>query len=438
MAARGLWLGVALLLALEPGTGLTAPPVAEAAGSPCATRPEASIRAAGTPPAPISFYAFPRPPRDTGRGVHWIPTTSQPPEVVNRYLSEARAMSMSWITFLNDGTTIGPNDHLVRRAVAARIEPIMRIYTPHGRPIEGDLGALVSHYRALGVRYFQLYNEPNLAAENVDGQPNVKRYVEQWATAARSVLLAGGYPGIGALSPGGDYDDRRFLEEMLIELDERGERHLLDCAWLAVHNYAFNRPINYVGDTHSFLGFRLYHEIIARRLQRPLPMLGTEGGAQIGVAFDPAYPPVTPDRQVALVMDGFDYMVRRDREPFFFVTSYWVIANEVAGAITLDWSSQALFRTDATSPIVYKLKQQAAAAAAAKAAPKPAAAGRPAAAATRPPPAVPQPTRLPPGPGPASAPAAPASAPEAARAAAESSPGRLRLASLSQWHAVAD
>jgi hypothetical protein len=341
---------------LGPGAVAAAPKRSREALSPCAERPAEEIMASQVPPQPISFYIFPRPPQDSGRGIHWVPTGIQAPEVVDRYLAEARAMRISWLTIINDGTAIGPNDYLVRKAVASKIEPVMRIFTPNGRPIEGDLAEMVRHYRRLGVRYYQLYNEPNLAAENVDGVPNVERYVEQWSAAARVVIINGGYPGIGALSPGGTMDELQFLDATLVRLRERGDLHLLDCAWLALHNYSFNRPIDYVGDQHSFLSFRLYHQIIARRLGRPLPMISTEGGTQIGVAFDPAFPPVSPARQVELVMDAYCYMARPDREPYYFAASYWLIANETGGGPELDWSSQALFRHDDVSPIVFQLR----------------------------------------------------------------------------------
>src|SRR6185503_13723180 len=107
--------------------------------SPCAARPPEQVLASFVPPAPISFYVFPRPSRDTGRGIHWVPTGAQEPAVVDRLLAEARAMHISWLTISSDEAAIGPNDYLVRKAVASQIEPVMRVYTPNGRPIEGDL-----------------------------------------------------------------------------------------------------------------------------------------------------------------------------------------------------------------------------------------------------------------------------------------------------------
>jgi hypothetical protein len=93
-----------------------------------------------------------------------------------------------------------------------------------------------------------------------------------------------------------------------------------------------------------------------RRLGRPLPMIATEGGAHVGVAFDPAYPPVDEARQIELVLDGYRYLQRPEREPYYFAASYWVIANAEGGGPEPAWEAQALFRAGHASPIVAALK----------------------------------------------------------------------------------
>jgi hypothetical protein len=303
----------------------------------------------------MALADFPRPPADNGRGIHWVPTGVQTPEVIDRLIAEAKAMKITWVTFLNHETAVGPNDYLVKHLVANGIEPVMRIFTPEGRPIQGDLGAMVRHYRALGVHYFQLYNEPNNKGENPDGRPDVERYIDQWAAAAQTVIANGGLPGFGALSPGGDVNDLEFLDRALAGLARRGQTNLLDTAWLSLHNYSFNRPVDYAGDTHSYLKFRLYHDIIMRRLGRPMPMIGTEGGTHPGNDFDRRYPAVNEARQTQLVLDGYRYLQRR--EPYYFAYSYWIIANEVGGGGDPAWREHALFQPGYTSPIVEGLKR---------------------------------------------------------------------------------
>jgi hypothetical protein len=78
------------------------------------------------PNAPMSLGAYPHPNGDNGRGMHWIPTTSQSTDAVDRFVAEAKRMGVKWVTFLNDGANVGQNDYLVKKLVGAGIEPIMR------------------------------------------------------------------------------------------------------------------------------------------------------------------------------------------------------------------------------------------------------------------------------------------------------------------------
>jgi hypothetical protein len=339
-------------------TGASAAPATRAILSD-ARRARMGIEADRAGGRPMRLEEFPRPPRDNGRGIHWVPVGTQSREHVDRLVREAREMKLSWVTFLNDDSAVGTNDYLVQQLVANGIMPVMRVYTPSGRPIEGDLGAMVRHYRALGVQYFQLYNEPNNNGENVDGTPNVERYLDQWTAAARTVVANGGLPGFGALSPGGNMDDLTFLDQALAGLKRRGQLHLLNTAWFALHNYTFNRPVEFTGDQHSYLKFRLYDDIIRRHLGRSLPMIGTEGGTHPGNDFDKRYPVVDEARQAQLVLDGYRYMERPDREPYYFAYTYWIIANEAGGGVPGAWSPHALFQPGRTSPIVDLLKRMA-------------------------------------------------------------------------------
>ena len=126
---------------------------------------------------------------------------SQSPDVVDHFVNEAVNMGMKWVVFLNEGANIGANDYLVHQLTQAKLEPVMRVYTPGLTPIGGDLESMVHHYSDLGVRYFQLYNEPNLMVETNGQYPDADRYLDLWLPAAQQVVAGGGLPGIGALSP---------------------------------------------------------------------------------------------------------------------------------------------------------------------------------------------------------------------------------------------
>lgn len=285
----------------------------------------------------IPLEAFPRPRGDNGWGVHWIPTVKQEPGVIDRFITEVVRMHIKWVVFLNDGSNIGDNDYLVERLVDAGIMPVMRIYRSNVSPHDGEITAMVSHYRAKGVYYYQLYNEPNVNAENSQGFANANQYALTWASAARDVIEGGGLPGLGALSPGGAFDHYTFLERTLQALRRNGDIWLLNRSWLAVHNYHGLRSL---GDEEGFLLFRQYDEIIRHQLNRSIPMIGTEGGSYS------ANPQVEKD----LIMFQYGYM--RQAEPYFFAFSHWVLANGEGGSHDTRWEYQALFRDGFVHPVV--------------------------------------------------------------------------------------
>ena len=285
----------------------------------------------------IPLEAFPRPPGDNGWGVHWIPTNKQDPGIVDRFVDQARRMHIKWVVFLNDNSNIGDNDYLVERLVDAGIMPVMRVYRSNMLPYDGDLGPMVAHYRAKGVYYFQLYNEPNVNAENNQGFANTNQYAVTWAAAARDVINNGGLPGIGAFSPGGAYNHYAFLEGTLRALRHNGDLGLLNHSWLSVHNYNGLRSLD---DPDGFILFRNYDEIVRTHLGRSMPMIGTEGGSY------------HPDPQVEkdLLVSQYSYM--RVAEPYFFAFSHWLLASSEGGAWDGSWEFQALFRKDFVHPLV--------------------------------------------------------------------------------------
>jgi hypothetical protein len=285
----------------------------------------------------LPLNAYPRPRNDNGWGMHWIPTVSQDRATVDRFVTELARMHIKWVVILNDGTNIGRNDYLVDRLVANGMMPIMRLYRSGILPYDGDLGPMVRHYRARGVYYFQLYNEPNIDDENHQGFANPNQYAMAWASAAREVINNGGLPGIGALSPGGSYDHYDFLDRTLYALKWNGDLGLLNRSWVSVHNYHGLRPYD---DPDGFLLFRKYDEIVRHHLHRSLPQIGTEAGSY------------HPDPQVEKQYLIFQYTYMRDAEPYFFAHSHWLLANLEGGSADSSWEWQSLFRRGFVHPVV--------------------------------------------------------------------------------------
>ncbi len=285
----------------------------------------------------IPYQAFPTPPGDNGWGMHWVPSTSQERGVVDRFVAEMVKMHIKWVVFLNDGTDIGRNDYLVDKLVANGIMPVMRLYRSGVLAYDGNIYEMVVHYRAKGVYYYQLYNEPNVNIENHQGFANPNQYAQAWAAAARAVISAGGLPGIGAFSPGGAYDHNEFLARTLQALEYNGESHLLNHAWLSVHNYHGLRAYD---DPGGFLLFRKYDEIVRSHIGRSLPMIGTEGGSY------------SPDPHVETQFIAHHYGYMRDAEPYFLAYSTWLLANKEGGHYDESWEWQTLFRAGYIHPAV--------------------------------------------------------------------------------------
>ena len=286
---------------------------------------------------PLPLELYPRPPNDNGWGMHWIPTIEQDRATVDRFVNELVRMHIKWAVFLNDGTNIGKNDYLVDRLTANGIMPVMRLYRSGILPYDGDIGPMVRHYRARGVYYYQLYNEPNINDENHQGFANPNQYAIAWAAAAREVIANGGYPGIGALSPGGQYDHYAFLDRTIHALRWNGDLWLLNRSWLSVHNYHGLRPYD---DPHGFLLFRNYDEIVRHHLHFSMPMIGTEAGSY------------SPDPQVEKQHLIQQYTYMRSAEPYFFAHSHWLLANLEGGSADRTWEWQTLFRSGFVHPVV--------------------------------------------------------------------------------------
>ncbi|MBI2940887.1 MAG: hypothetical protein HYY04_10660 [Chloroflexi bacterium] len=335
------------------GDGASGAGFAPSPRRPVASSPQA-LASMGEPVRGIPLDRYPHPPGDNGNGIHWVPITSTSDAVVDRFVDEAVRMRMKWVTFLNDGTHIGANDYLVKKLVANGIEPVMRIYTPPGETIKGDVQALVRHYKALGVNYYQPYNEPNLKHENAGAAPDVNRYLDQWIPVARAIAAAGGYPGFGSLAPGGDFDDIEFMKQALAGLKQRHALDTLGRGWISLHNYTLNHPIDYAKDSNGFLKFRWYDRLAHQAVGRSLPIIGTEGGTFVGSKEDLTFPEVTEERQVQMVVDAYRYLKRR--EPYYFAYTYWVIANEEGGGHDQGFSRHAMFKPGQVSPVVTALR----------------------------------------------------------------------------------
>ncbi len=356
---------------------------------------------------------YPRPANDNGRGIHWSPTNQKlPPQVVDYFVAELLEMNIKWVKFLQDDLPAVTDPYLVEQLVANDIEPVMRIFKPFNEPYQ-HLKPLAAEATAMGVHYFELYNEPNLAGP-AGGWPegesiNIERMIDLWILAAKDIHAAGGLPGLPSLAGGGTVDDMVFLRHFLDGVKARGQADLMLGAWLPVHNYFLNHPLAYptdpvnvndvplteaeiaerelspeqveainharsmaklpreeggfwVGntideDSNAFGKFEAYANIFFDRFGYYVPVIGTEGGAIIDSAEDPRYPPVSEEDLTALTLAAYHAVL--DNAPlYFFAHTPWLLANSAGEHADERFEHAAWYkdRSGITLPVVEALK----------------------------------------------------------------------------------
>ncbi len=297
--------------------------------------------------APLALSSFPRPADDNGRGLHWFPTTRQTRAVVDRFLPELVAMRIRWVVLLqgmNDWDIIA-NDYLIECLISKGMVPVMRIDRQVGSMDYARLGWIVARYRERGVRYFQIFNEPNVQEEwSSDRAYSREGFVDYWIQAAEVVAANGGFPGFSPMSPQNDDSDLAFFQDALEELKARKRFDLANLMWVAVHNYGDFDARNASED--SFFRYRSYDSIVKQVLGGSLPMIITEGG--LGDA-----------ESMANMIAPMYRFVTTQREPFLLAFAPWLIGNAVGGGHDARWESAAWFTGTTTQVRARSVVEQA-------------------------------------------------------------------------------
>lgn len=231
--------------------------------------------------APKPLAEFPRPPQDNGRGVHWSARLYHPTGPDLQYwMNELKAMQIKWVKILDDGG--GSSLELAQTLIANEIMPIVRIYRE--RPNPGHLGGrevdTVLRLIAAGVRYLETNNEPDLPAEWRDGhRPHdwLDIVVDNFIFDADLILDAGGLLALPAMGPGGqDSAITRVVERGRQDIFERG-------AWVAIHNYTLNHPLDYPDNPVNQEGLALTPEEYEQLAAWQYSDLSPEAAAAKGV-----------------------------------------------------------------------------------------------------------------------------------------------------------
>jgi len=383
-------MALTLLLALAPARAATADP--------------------GVAASPVSAAAgglsrFPRPPADNGWGIDWPPTLfGQPTNVVDQWVEQAAGLGIKWVKIMQPDEDKIEHEQLLVSLADHGMMPVLRVFRRDNGPYE-HLTSLVQAARPLGVYYYELYNEPNMAGAP-GGWPDgatisVDTLVASWLPSAQQVIDAGGFPSVPALTPGGDYPDDKFLRAFLQGVIEAGGRPALENSWVALHNYFLNHPVDYpadpvnltsiplsqaeitqrqlsdaevqaidqarafshlprseggyyVGntidqDSNGFLKFEAYEDIVTQTTGLVMPIISTEGGAIPGTHEDPRYPPVTDADVAERTVQAYTYMTR-EAPDYYFAFTPWLLANEAAGSYDPEWEAAAWFHGTTGDP----------------------------------------------------------------------------------------
>lgn len=337
---------------------------------------------------------FPRPRGDNRRGIHWSASVYHPTgSGLDYWLGELQALKIKWVKVLDDGG--GSSLDLCQRLMALDIMPVVRLYRlePNPGAISGREEETIRRLVGAGVRYFETNNEPDLAVEWKGGQvpPNwLDIVVDNFIIDADKVLGLGGLPALPAMAIGTKANP---IEGVV----QRGRKDLFEKgAWIAVHNYTLNHPLDYPydpvnqegqpvsqeeydrlgpwaweaipreqinqwrasdknpGDTleddaSGFLAFWHVDQIARKALGFPVPLISTEGGPVVGWREDRRYPRVTPGLQRDRVIEITEFMQGTRKingwscPNNYFAMCHWLIANYRIGAMSPGWESQAWY-----------------------------------------------------------------------------------------------
>ncbi|NOZ29094.1 MAG: carboxypeptidase regulatory-like domain-containing protein [Chloroflexi bacterium] len=329
---------------------------------------------------------FPRPKDDNGRGVHWSASVYHPSgSDLDFWINELLAMKIKWVKLLDDGG--GSSLELCERLLDADIMPIVRLYRKEPNP--GHIGGreieTIRKLTAIGVRYFETNNEPDLPAEWSTHMPDnwLEIVIENFIYDADRVLDAGGYLALPAMGAG----SKDNPVEMVIR-KKRGDLFENGC-WVAIHNYTLNHPLDYPDDDVNQLGtpltqeeydrfgawawdYRSIEEInrlraerknpgatvyddpncfrgylwTARMIQEALgfmvPIISTEGGPVVGWGDDKRYPKVIPDQHAEWQVEICRFL-QEEAPDYYFTCCTWLLASRGLGDFNPTWDQMSWY-----------------------------------------------------------------------------------------------
>ena len=199
----------------------------------------------------MQLEGFPRPSGDNRRGMLWSASSRHLSGAdLDFWLAELGAMGIKWVALFDDGQ--GSSVAVCRRLTKAGMLPIVRMDNEVGGG-NRDNGWPEETIRQLvgeGVRYFETDREPDVSPGWRGQRPEdwATRVAERFVVDADKIIHLGGLPGLPGLASGSQAN-------LPAEVVKRGRGDLFsNGAWVAVHNYTLNRPLDYPNDVTNRTG----------------------------------------------------------------------------------------------------------------------------------------------------------------------------------------
>jgi hypothetical protein len=234
----------------------------------------------------MNLKDFPRPPNDTGIGIHLSANMNLLEAVENRrkwVIREMKAMGMAWAKILCDPgwawnkpkqdvrSSMERPLVLTRELLENGIMPVIRFYQQQPWVMKDAAKLAIDYfvqlYALFGYKpYIEFMNEPNLTCEWNDEWHKAHKWSE-WPEEATRLTIAnahiclslGALPGFPAVAPGNDQSPGAWT--MMQYMKDAGETALFQRGmWVAIHNYHLGYPLNHPDDDIEQKGIPLKPE----------------------------------------------------------------------------------------------------------------------------------------------------------------------------------
>jgi protocatechuate 3,4-dioxygenase beta subunit len=332
----------------------------------------------------ISLADFPRPKDDNGRGLHW---SASPYHLsgheLDFWMNELQAMKIKWVKVIDDGG--GSSLELCGRLVDIGIMPVVRLYIGNPGHVQPRNLEAIRRLIDVGAFYFETNNEPDLALEWPDNKvPKdwLQIVVDNFIYDATEIINLGGFPAFPAMGVG------TIVNPFELIVQRRRQDLFENGAWLAIHNYVLNHPLDYPydevnqrgrpltqeeydqnrwgwdqdkietinrlrkegvssgetihEDATCWLAYSLWNEQLTTAFGHSVPIMSTEGGVVIGDRQDGRYPRNDAKRHQEVTLWIQDFLLN-SAPAWYFTVFHWLIANNAMGQNRPGWETQAWY-----------------------------------------------------------------------------------------------